>query len=39
MQNLKRAKPFNVVVVALVNKLAKIAWSVLGTNKEFSLKI
>lgn len=37
--NLKRAKPFNVVVVALANKLARIAWSVMVTNKEFSLKI
>ncbi|MEZ8891447.1 IS110 family transposase [Vibrio sp. 10N.286.45.C10] len=37
--NLKRKKPFNVVVVALANKLARIAWSVMVTNKEFSLKI
>jgi transposase len=37
--NIKRTKPFNVAVVALANKLARIAWSVMVTNKEFSLKI
>lgn len=38
LMDLKQRKPFNVAVVALANKLARIAWSVLTTNKPFSIK-
>ena len=36
--NLKQRKPFNVAVVALANKLARIAWSVMTTRKPFEVK-
>ena len=36
---LKRRKPFNVAVVALANKLARIAWSVMITRKPFEIRI
>jgi len=32
-------KPFNVVVVALANKLARIAWSVLSTKQAFEVRV
>ena len=35
---LKRRKPFNVAVVALANKLARIAWSVMTTQKPFEIR-
>lgn len=35
---LKRRKPFNVAVVALANKLARIAWSVMAEQKPFEIK-
>lgn len=35
---LKRRKSFNVAVVALANKLARIAWSVMKSHKEFEVK-
>ncbi len=36
---LKRRKPFNVALVALANKLARIAWSVMTSHKPFELRI
>ena len=33
---LRRTKPFNVVTVALANKLARIAWAVMKTKQPFS---
>jgi transposase len=33
---LRQRKPFNVVVVALANKLARIAWSIMTTQKPFT---
>ncbi|MBF9001498.1 IS110 family RNA-guided transposase [Vibrio nitrifigilis] len=35
---LKRRKPFNVAVVALANKLARIAWAVMSNHKPFELR-
>lgn len=35
---LKQRKPFNVAVVALANKLARIAWSVMVTRKPFEIR-
>ena len=32
-------KPFNVVVVALANKLARIAWAVLSTKQAFEVRV
>ncbi|MYM57880.1 IS110 family transposase [Vibrio sp. OCN044] len=37
--DLKRRKPFNVALVALANKLARIAWSVMVTHKTFEIRI
>lgn len=37
--DLKRRKPFNVALVALANKLAKIAWSVMTSHKPFELRV
>ena len=37
--DLKRRKPFNVAVVALANKLARIAWSVMTTHKVFEIRV
>uniref|UniRef100_UPI0030051243 IS110 family transposase n=1 Tax=Shewanella chilikensis TaxID=558541 RepID=UPI0030051243 len=37
--DLKCRKPFNVAVVALANKLARIAWSVMSTKQPFELKV
>ncbi len=37
--DLKRRKPFNVAVVALANKLARIAWSVMTTQKVFQIRV
>lgn len=37
--DLKRRKPFNVAVVALANKIARIAWSVMTTHKTFEVRI
>lgn len=36
--DLKCRKPFNVAVVALANKLARIAWSVMNSHKAFEVK-
>lgn len=36
---LKQRKPFNVALVALANKLARIAWSVMVTRKAFEIRI
>lgn len=36
--DLKRRKPFNVALVALANKLARIAWSVMATKKPFEIR-
>jgi transposase len=36
--DLKQRKPFNVAVVALANKLARIAWSVMTTRKPFEVR-
>ena len=36
--DLKRRKPFNVALVALANKLARIAWSVMVTHKAFEIR-
>ncbi|MCY9856050.1 IS110 family transposase [Vibrio mediterranei] len=35
---LKHRKPFNVALVALANKLVRIAWSVMATKKPFEIK-
>lgn len=35
---LKRRKPFNAALVALTNKLARIAWSVMMTRKTFEIR-
>ncbi len=35
LRKLRASKPFNVVVVALANKLARIAWAVLQTGQPF----
>ncbi|NGZ68224.1 IS110 family transposase [Vibrio aestuarianus subsp. cardii] len=37
--DLKRRKPFNVALVALANKLARIAWSVMVTHKVFEIRV
>lgn len=37
--DLKRRKPFNVALVALANKLARIAWSVMATHKAFEVRV
>lgn len=37
--NLRALKPYNVAVVALANKLARIAWSVMVTKQPFELRI
>ncbi|WP_133406963.1 IS110 family transposase [Parashewanella tropica] len=37
--NLKKRKPFNVAVVALANKIARIAWAVLVNKKSFEIRI
>ena len=36
--DLKCRKPFNVAVVALANKLARLAWSVMNSHKAFEVK-
>jgi transposase len=36
--NLRATKPFNVVTVALANKLARIAWAVMKTKQAFNSK-
>ena len=36
--NLRACKPFNVVTVALANKLARIAWAVMKTKQPFNSK-
>ena len=36
---LRARKPFNVAVVALANKLARIAWSVMTSNKPFEVRV
>lgn len=36
---LKQRKPFNVAVVALANKIARIAWSVMATHKAFEIRV
>ena len=36
LKRLRVSKPFNVVVVALANKLARIAWAVLSTSQPFN---
>lgn len=36
---LRARKPFNVAVVALANKLARIAWSVLKTKQAFEVRV
>lgn len=38
LKKLRNSKPFNVAVVALANKLARIAWSVLISMKPFDAK-
>lgn len=37
--NLKCRKPFNVALVALANKLARITWSVMVTKKPFEIRV
>lgn len=37
--HLRARKPFNVAVVALANKLARIAWSVMVNQKPFEVKV
>ncbi|TKF16253.1 IS110 family transposase [Vibrio genomosp. F6] len=37
--DLKRRKPFNVALVALANKLARITWSVMVTHKAFEIRV
>jgi transposase len=37
-KKLRATKSFNVVCIALANKLVRIAWAVLSSNKEFSGK-
>lgn len=39
LSELKSRKPFNVAVVALANKIARIAWSVMMTQKPFEVRI
>ena len=36
---LRARKPFNVAVVALANKLVRIAWSVLSTKQAFEVRV
>ncbi|MGR5269136.1 IS110 family transposase [Vibrio astriarenae] len=36
---LKKRKPFNVAVVALANKIARIAWAILVNKKPFEIRI
>ncbi len=36
---LKYRKPFNVAVVALANKIARIAWSIMSNHKPFELRV
>lgn len=38
LANLKKRKPFNVAVVALANKIARIIWAVLVSKKEFEIR-
>jgi len=38
LKKLRGSKPFNVVCIALANKLVRIAWAVLSSHKEFSGK-
>ncbi|MCG9695329.1 IS110 family transposase, partial [Vibrio sp. Isolate22] len=35
---LKKRKPFNVAVVALANKIARIAWAILVHKKSFEIR-
>ena len=37
--NLRARKPYNVAVVALANKLARIAWSVMITKQPFEVRV
>jgi transposase len=37
--NLRARKPYNVAVVALANKLARIAWSVMITKQRFEVRV
>lgn len=37
--DLKCRKPFNVALVALANKIARIAWSVMTTKKPFEIRV
>ena len=39
IMELRAKKPFNVAVVALANKLARIAWSVLKTKQAFEVRV
>lgn len=39
VMELRAKKPFNVAVVALANKLSRIAWSVLKTQKAFEVRL
>ena len=39
LYDLRSTKPFNVVAVALANKLARIAWAVMKTKKPFEVKL
>lgn len=39
LTDLKLRKPFNVALVALANKLARIAWSVMATKKPFEIRV
>lgn len=38
LKKLRDSKPFNVVYIELANKLVRIVWAVLSSNKEFSSK-
>jgi len=39
LTELKKRKPFNVAVVALANKIARIAWSIMAKNKPFEIRV
>ncbi|ELI1825053.1 IS110 family transposase [Vibrio parahaemolyticus] len=39
LAELKKRKPFNVAVVALANKIARIAWSVMAKNQPFEIRV